>query len=92
MEKKLQGQLKSTVKSFGDLVHAWRDERSTCFRLLGSLQSLIQTKFSIYKTLESGSKWNQLFLTNNHPDIKERLETILLIDIEITLTSLRESM
>lgn len=91
MEKKIQGNIKSAVKSFGELVQCWCDERKSCQQHLNYLQSLIQTKFSIFQTLKSGSKWSSLMVTANHPDLLEKFNVILIADMENTLMALRES-
>jgi hypothetical protein len=92
MDKKIQGTLKSLVKAFGDLIHAWNDERNACFQHLNYIKNLIQTKYSIFQTLSENSKWSKLLVNSNHHDLHHRLITKLLTEMESTLTSIRESL
>lgn len=91
MDKKLQGSLKSTVKSYGDLVHAWRDHYQSVKQYLSYLLSLIRNRFSIFKTLCPSSPWRPLFVSSGHEDLSSLLDVAVNSEIESTLALLRET-
>ena len=91
MDKKLQGSLKSTVKSFGDLVHAWRDHYQSVKQYLSYLLSLIRNRFSIFKTLCPSSPWRPFFFSSGHEDLSYLLDVAVSSEIESTLALLRET-
>lgn len=92
MEKRLQGNLKSAVKSFGDLINSWRNQRHSCQQYLQYLHSLIRTRFSVYKTLCVGSRWKRKFESVQFLDLPERLDAQISMEIEKTLFSIKEAL
>lgn len=91
MEKKIQGSLKSTVKSFGDLVHAWKDHYGSIKQYLSYLLSLIRNRFSVFKTLCPSSSWRPFFISAGHEDLSYLLDAAITSEIESTLGLLRET-